>query len=274
MGKQTKVVPEKVRMDLIKEEVSKCLRSNSFNSPPINAKGIIQTVTNTKIQETTEIDDAFVVYNKENDEYGIVINTDHVEGRINWTYAHELGHILLDHVAYLNDSDLTENQRKIIEREAHVFARELLMPEEVLRENLIDPITVQQIGKLTECFNVSWTAIINRLDELGIKSREEILDMIENRNKTEKLTCTAQDVYINVNKQFPNNEMRFKECPQCKNNDFSEHAEYCKKCGYHLYNQCGETECEKINVVDALYCEFCGALTLLGGISEGKFTSI
>lgn len=70
-----------------------------------------------------------------------------------------------------------------------------------------------------------------------------------------------------------NEELRVEFCPQCENEVFSTHAEYCKICGLRLYNYClGETisdpngqypdyvEYHK-NDSDARFCEKCGQPT-------------
>lgn len=272
MKNLAETIPNRVRINKVKEKVRDYLESKQIDSPPINPKVIIQQAENIKIQETNEIDDAFVVYNKKKDEYGIIINTDHVEGRINWTYAHELGHIALDHAAFINDPDLTDNQRKVIEREADVFARELLMPEKMLKEKLEQPITLQQIGKLRQCFNVSWSAIINRLDELGLKSRDEINEMLESSKSKKSVLnenmTSINSKYIDESEQNLENIIRFDTCPDCGNKEFSSYAAYCKTCGCYLYNKCEEMECGSHNVTDALYCEHCGNKTKLGVVTK------
>ena len=64
--------------------------------------------------------------------------------------------------------------------------------------------------------------------------------------------------------------LRFLSCPICGNNKFSEDASYCRKCGFYLYNTCSNFElefrelCGRPNVSDALYCEYCGSITLIG----------
>jgi Zn-dependent peptidase ImmA (M78 family) len=269
MKNMAETIPNRVRINKVKEKVRDYLESKQINSPPINPKVIIQQIENIKIQETNEIDDAFVVYNKLKDEFGIVINTDHVEGRINWTYAHELGHIALDHAVYMNEIGLTEYQRKVIEREADVFARELLMPEEMLKEKLKHPITLQQIGKLRQCFNVSWSAIINRLDELGIKSRDEIYELLEkNKRKNSTEIEAIETDYIGESKHDQKLLERFTKCPDCGNDEFSSFAAYCKKCGCYLYNKCEDSKCGSHNVSDALFCEYCGNDTKLRASAE------
>jgi Zn-dependent peptidase ImmA (M78 family) len=94
----------------------------------------------------------------------------------------------------------------MIEREADVFASELLMPEAMLKEKIELPISLQQPGKLRQRFNVSWTAIINCLDELGLKSRDEIYEMLESNNK--KNIPNDDKTSIVLSKQMKGNKNR------------------------------------------------------------------
>lgn len=73
---------------------------------------------------------------------------------------------------------------------------------------------------------------------------------------------------------------RFLFCPKCGNKEFSSHANFCKMCGFYLYNTCQDemidyTDHEdydesgnkiyipRTNPGDARYCEWCGKETLL-----------
>jgi len=74
--------------------------------------------------------------------------------------------------------------------------------------------------------------------------------------------------------QFDPVTYRVKECPRCHNTEFSEDAEYCKKCGLILVNYCEPVQIDTdingtpmyakqhANPPDARYCEHCGRETL------------
>lgn len=51
-------------------------------------------------------------------------------GRLSWTLGHQLGHIVLDHFNTYDMANLAPWEEKILNREADIFARELLMPED------------------------------------------------------------------------------------------------------------------------------------------------
>lgn len=84
-------------------------------------------------------------------------------GRLNWTLAHEVGHIYLGH---------TKDGEKE-EKEAHWFAAQLLMPELILRyiKNKIGSINIID---LLMCFNVTAEAAARRLNSISRKYFHEI----------------------------------------------------------------------------------------------------
>ncbi|MCX7772100.1 MAG: ImmA/IrrE family metallo-endopeptidase [Clostridia bacterium] len=111
-------------------------------------------------------------------------------GRLNWTLAHEIGHIYLEHKA---DEELEE-------REAHWFAAQLLMPEYIIRS------IEQYVGRLcssdlTKLFNVSEAAAYSRLNNLSkmykrppSKEEYEVLRMCKPCIDS---FCMSKDVLIN-----------------------------------------------------------------------------
>lgn len=76
------------------------------------------------------------------------------------------------------------------------------------------------------------------------------------------------------NDGFPMNEdKRVTICPQCKNEQFSDNAEYCRICSTPLFNLCeGQDEWDEYgnnintqyhrNLGNARYCEICGKATM------------
>lgn len=78
--------------------------------------------------------------------------------RLNWTLAHEVGHIYLGHTC----DERTE------EIEAHYFAAQLLMPEIVILD-----LAIQRHGinaeQISDYFHVSYTAACKRVDTINNK---------------------------------------------------------------------------------------------------------
>jgi len=101
-------------------------------------------------------------------------------GRDRWSLAHELGHIELRHyLTYdldtLAEDRLTDKERRILDREADVFARDLLMPAKWVRNAAGGPARFEMIDELAETFGVSWEAMMIRMDELGLFPKEGVI---------------------------------------------------------------------------------------------------
>ncbi len=132
------------------------------------------------LNESKEYEVSWVImYNKENDRFVIFINESDSDNRKRFTLAHELGHFFLhwEDIKWemtVDDTshmwiDKSENFRfrsKVVtkwsdeEQEANLFAAELLMPEDAIREAWE---VTQDLTKLSEIFSVSITAITYRL---------------------------------------------------------------------------------------------------------------
>ncbi|MGM0535532.1 MAG: ImmA/IrrE family metallo-endopeptidase [Pseudomonadota bacterium] len=95
-------------------------------------------------------------------------NHDEAPVRQRFTQAHELGHVLLDHVSkeHTRLRDTTFNDRgDWREIDANAFAAELIMPAEYVRHQASK---ITNISKLADFFGVSPTAIRYRLINLGL----------------------------------------------------------------------------------------------------------
>jgi len=76
-------------------------------------------------------------------------------GRLVWTLAHELGHIVLGHLKDFDETDvrktLTDNQYMILEKEADAFAAELLAPIALLKNiHCLGPAMIQAMCNVSE----------------------------------------------------------------------------------------------------------------------------
>ena len=114
----------------------------------------------------TKTDICTVIYNDRCDER-------YSRGRVQYTLAHEVGHIYLDHGA---EDDRTD------EVEANAFASQLLMPEYTILRMYNDYGYVNQ-GAISAIFGVSKSAAQNRLDSLkrrkGIYYNQDDIDVYE-----------------------------------------------------------------------------------------------
>lgn len=112
----------------------------------------------------------------ETDAAYILINSDKSRVRRRFTIAHELGHLVMEHL--LGGQviiDETLNERAPKEREANAFAAGLLMPEsgvrgavERLRKRLDEDNPIEWIVWLADSFGVSEEAAAYRLVNIGL----------------------------------------------------------------------------------------------------------
>lgn len=115
--------------------------------------------------------------------------------RNRWSMAHEFAHIYLEHFKFepqiiteTNEFsriggmlELSPEEHRVLDREANVFARELLMPAGWVKSAIGNKINRNTIRHVRKLFDVSWEAAIIRLDELGIMSREEADRWLNNK---------------------------------------------------------------------------------------------
>jgi hypothetical protein len=134
---------------------------------PVPVTAIAEDLLGLAVEESETIDCSGILLPHER---RVLVRADESAPRKRFTLAHELGHwicqCLEGRVApiYCRATDVTlDPARKALEREANVFAAELLMPEEAVRE--------AWAGDLTACassFGVSGEAMQWRLFSFGL----------------------------------------------------------------------------------------------------------
>lgn len=88
------------------------------------------------------------------------------QGRRNFTIAHELGHYVLGH-GIASGPDLGPVDRTLYqEREADVFAAELLMPEDFVAPHIAMPASLATVRSIVDTFRTSIVAAARRYVEL------------------------------------------------------------------------------------------------------------
>ncbi|MCK9324464.1 MAG: ImmA/IrrE family metallo-endopeptidase [Bacteroidales bacterium] len=167
--------PVRTRASFARAQARQFAREFYLNSPPVNVEELIKNFAS--IIWTREVNDGLTIFNEKNSRYFVFINHNNNNGRLNWTLAHELGHIVLDHFVYYDLGYLTSEGEKILDREANIFTAEILLPEKWIWRYCDLPLTVQKIGRAKDLLEVSWEALINRIDDLGITSKQEIRRM-------------------------------------------------------------------------------------------------
>jgi Zn-dependent peptidase ImmA (M78 family) len=110
-----------------------------------------------------------------------------IQGRVAWTIAHEIAHIVLGHIdRFGKKCNLTASEYHIINREADIFARELIMPARWVKSEAATLIDIYNfssviIDKLMAKFKASKSAVENRLLELGIVSKADLYSIYCNK---------------------------------------------------------------------------------------------
>ena len=167
-------------------EAHKLLKRARIKNPPVSVDKIAAILKAQLSFEPFEGEDAIsgMLYRDEKQTI-IGINSSHGRPRQRFTIAHEIGHLVLhkgelfvDQGVRLNFRDkrssLAEDQQEI---EANKFAAELLMPEEMIRQEVQKCTTKKKIttedqlmSELARVFDVSEQAMGYRLFNLGIIS--------------------------------------------------------------------------------------------------------
>ncbi len=89
---------------------------------------ILDTFADIRMDDTDQ--DGWTVRNPVTGHYRCFINLEMPRNRTRWTMAHEIGHILLGHIQDVSLDGVPDDVLNVMEREANVFAEELLMPWE------------------------------------------------------------------------------------------------------------------------------------------------
>lgn len=158
-----------IRYNYIKQQITNTQKYFFIKSYPVNVLNIINQIPCCKIfsffefskLNNAKISDIFSMcqsqtgctfYHKTAKKYLILYNDDLTPGRIRWTLAHELGHILLRH--FLSEG-ITEFQK---EKEADLYAQQLLAPFEYFQiYNITNPISLMNF------FGLSHEAALNTM---------------------------------------------------------------------------------------------------------------
>lgn len=312
-----KQVPVKPRTDLVKKTARAFLLSSNQDSLPIDvdelfklAKCLIFDAAEAeKIAQMgipidfwdNETADAFTCLYE-----GVYItlykNRGRTIQRIRFSKAHELGHIVLKHFTEFEQPDSYSIHKskayQVLEREADMFAAELLAPTPVLKElNMFD---VEHIMRLCDISNAAADITISDMNrDLNVSEADKnavlrkfhrYIFLNECNSRLNVLACprcnatvSGEQGYCNVcgfrlihkahasPRTFSSARVthngRLIKCSKCGNDIFRGGQVMCE-CGQPLYNKCKNTEHKKLLPEYARYCPICGEETtfLMSGI--------
>jgi ribosomal protein L37E len=228
--------------------------------------------------------DAAAVYIKELDNYQVLVNYKKVrypfqkssDRRLNFTIAHEIGHIILEHLLIAKDEKDENNERDMDEQEADEFAARLLMPGK-----LICTCNYYSLDAVSSYMNVSNTALKVRLRLMG---RTDILTArkIKSCSRCGNIRFSPFAQYCGVcglpiqgllhgNRRiyYPDEVSmdgykRVLVCPKCRKDISHIDGDRCTHCGTCIFNFCSDSlshtdnGCTYANPAYARYCEMCG----------------
>jgi Zn-dependent peptidase ImmA (M78 family) len=175
-----------IRRKRIRQLVEELLDENAIERPPIPVERIVKSRgLSIRKQRNTSSDISGFLFRQEGDVV-IGVNASHPWVRQRFTIAHELGHFLLHsprfgkiHVDRVFEvkfrDDLSSQGIDTDEREANLFAAELLMPQHFIRRDLadvgeMDLVDDDFLNNLARRYGVSTQAMLFRLANLGYVS--------------------------------------------------------------------------------------------------------
>lgn len=106
----------------------------------------------------------------------IILNTALTGDRQRFSLAYELGHLLLHR-------GLTLDPESNISRKANVFAAALLMPEEDIRPDFVQGITLPLLASLKKKWQVSMISLLYRADDLGFLTANQKRYLLQQFNQ-------------------------------------------------------------------------------------------
>lgn len=172
--------PLKARLTLAELTARNILIEAGITKPPVPAMELLERCAVVCWYDDA-IEEGFCIMNN-NTPY-VFLNKNIVNGRDKFTFAHELGHLKMGHIQ-IDQSKLTAWHERNIRREADYFAACLLMPEHWIRDAVgNDFIGCDHVRGLVQMFGVSYEAMHNRLDELGLCDKEYIQWMWSEKRK-------------------------------------------------------------------------------------------
>jgi Zn-dependent peptidase ImmA (M78 family) len=186
--------------------------------------------------------DATTIYHHKYDNYITIYDENIRYERRKFTFAHELGHIILNHFKDYNDvlqaRNMSDELYRILEKEADFFAAEFLAPLNVLK--LLNSNSIEEIINIS---SISKKAAAMHLNELKNYKENPIYIKL-----APFYTKQFNDYIIEINKKRSDLQKRYRimqhitPIPKtiiekycfCGNTDFKDNEWICNKCGHKL----------------------------------------
>lgn len=251
-------IPSEPRFNYVTEKAYAFLLEQGYNRFPISPFKVLEDLSEyivclpwSEAKDILHSDDPFhlnhlkaearTIRHRENGIYYIVYDDVNVnlEARITWTIMHEIGHVILGHLTdfgetALDRGGLTDEKYGVLEKEAHYFAAEFLMPTALLK--FFPDITVEEIALL---FGVSEDAATRKYKRVFKTSYlpDSKYDKRLVRNFYDFLTSGAEEtIYKNIYGPWGlANKAKYvsvcRKCPSCYTYIGDASAIFCHYCG-------------------------------------------
>ena len=124
----------------------------------------------------------------------IFLNKSHLGDRLRFSLAFELGHLVMHTYS-------TVPLEREINHEANLFAAELLMPSEVIKQDFKDGVTLPLLAQLKRKWKVSMISLLYRADDLGLLTPNQKRYLIQQFNQAK--IRRREPMELDVDKEQP-----------------------------------------------------------------------
>ena len=154
----------------ISRQAARLLESAGIAHEPVSLRDVVSALNLELVQKTREPFTSEAALEPFGDTHAIIVNGGSDDRRRRFTIAHEIGHFVLHPGLQRPERGGRVNEAgRIREREADAFAAELLMPEQLVRQAVVEQGT--DIERLADRFDVSRQAMLTRLRRLDLAGR-------------------------------------------------------------------------------------------------------
>ena len=168
----------------------KCLKEMAIKVESYQSLAERKGCTVKDICEIFKSKDATTLYLAKSKRFIVLYNNAPSQKRINWTLAHELGHIILGHFELLEEKgittdDLSEELALLLDKEADAFAGEVLAPSFILfTKRCITPAAIMAACNISLTAASIKSSYLSKLDRYYFsKTEHKLIKVFEEAEK-------------------------------------------------------------------------------------------
>jgi predicted transcriptional regulator len=160
--------------DALRREAERLLEAAGATHEPVSLRDVVSALNLSLVQAEREPFSREAALAPLGDGFAVSVRSNGGERRRRFSIAHEIGHFVLHpgQARYERGGAVNEAMR-VREREANAFAAELLMPEHLVRQAVLEDGA--DARRLADRFEVSVAAMSLRLRRLGLAERQSEL---------------------------------------------------------------------------------------------------